>query len=436
MGRPILRMMKLLIALLATLYPLSCQQSSAADPARRPAVLLVGDEVTAQYAGHVRDLLEDRINVDYLATPTGANPDVDDLVAQIAAVQHDYDRIYLAYGLDATRAIDEKDSPDDTGKSAAAVSVGKFMGFLEKLAQKTRATQTRFIWATIVPVTENMPAHRPVRVETYNAVIRDMAYNRQALLLDLHEYVRIRRDDMQMAGDYRLTDMGARLLASVVAEKIEEVLEEGNAPDLPHVLVLGDSIANQYSTFLRQKLQRQANVRIGGTCFACECDWAAIVRRAVADGEREIGKPFALIQFNWGLHALKWVRGDDFSMTPQEGFTRCCPPERYAAELETLVVELKKTGRPLLWATTTPANNGSQPDDALAYNAIALEIMRKHDVPVNDLNGFVTRESMPMQGCHFPRNAAEALGTKVAEEILHKLSRAASVTAPGSRSGR
>ncbi len=238
------------------------------------------------------------------------------------------------------------------------------------------------------------------------------------MLLDLHEYVRIRRADMQRTGDFLLTDAGVSLIASVVANKIEEVLLEGNEPDLPNLLVLGDSIVGQYSTFLRSALFHRANVRTGATAFDHQPDWAEIVRLQVTEPELELRRPFDLIQFNWGQHALKWMQGKEYSREPKEGYTRCIPLERYGTELEKLVMELKKTGRRLMWAATTPANNGSTPDDADAYNAVALQVMQKNQIPVNDLYRFVRQSQLPMQGCHFPREASEQIGNEVAEQLL------------------
>jgi acyl-CoA thioesterase-1 len=184
---------------------------------------------------------------------------------------------------------------------------------------------------------------------------------------------------------------------------------------------LGDSIVGQYSTFLRERLLHRANVRTGGTAYDAHPDWPAVVARQVTERERELGRPFDLIQFNWGLHALKWAQGSEYSMRFKEGYVRCVPLERYGVELEKLVVELKKNGRRLVWATTTPANNGSQPDDAEAYNVIALEIMRRHGIAVNDLNAFVVNNHIAQsepRNCHFPRVSAERLGHQVATTLI------------------
>lgn len=379
-----------------------------AAPAK--SALFIGDAVGAQYAETLRDLLKARITIQFLDAPAGGKAELDAFLARLPELLAKHDLVLYAGASEAGRV-----NPA-TGKPA--LSTAQFRKFLDGLGKSGPDRQTKWIWATSVPVPGGNTAVSAAQIEAVNRTLADNAYKRRAVLLDLHEYVRIRREDMQRPADFLLTDAGVSLLASVVANKIEEVLLEGNEPDLPNLLVLGDSIVGQYSTFLRGAMFRKANVRTGATAFDHQPDWAEIVHLQVTAPEAALGRPFDLIQFNWGQHALKWMQGKEYSREPKEGFTRCIPLERYGAELEKLVIELKKTGRPLMWATTTPANNGSQPDDAEAYNAVALQVMHKHQIPVNDLYRFVRQNQLPMQGCHFPREASERLGHQVAGQLI------------------
>jgi hypothetical protein len=383
-----------------------------ANAAPAKTALFIGDAVGAQYAETLRDLLKARITVQFHAAPAGGKAEVDAFLAQLPALLAKHDLVLYAGVLEASRM------DPDTGKPA--LSTAQFRQFLDGLGKSGQDRQTKWIWATSVPVPvpEGTAVISAAHIEANNRTLTDNAYKRRAMLLDLHEYVRIRREDMQLPGDFLLTDAGVSLIASVVANKMEEVLLEGNDPDLPNLLVLGDSIVGQYSTFLRSAMLHKANVRTGATAFDHQPDWAEIVRLQVTETEQEIGRLFDLIQFNWGQHALKWMQGKEYSREPKEGYTRCIPLERYGAELEKLVMELKKTGRPLVWATTTPANNESNPDDAEAYNTVALQVMHKHQIPVNDLYRFVRNSQLPMNGCHFPREASERLGNQVAGQLF------------------
>jgi hypothetical protein len=386
-----------------------------ANTAPAKTALFIGDAVGAQYAENLRDLLKSRITVQFLAAPAGGKTELDAFLAQLPALLAKHDLVLYSALLEPARV-----NPA-TGKPA--LSTVQFRKFLDGLGKSGPDRQAKWIWATSVPVPSGIAAISAAQIEANNRTLIDNAYKRRAMLLDLHEYVRIRREDMQRPGDFLLTDAGVSLIASVVANKIEEVLLEGNEPDLPNLLVLGDSIVGQYSTFMRSAMFRKANVRTGATAFDHQPDWAEIVRLQVTEPELALGRPFDLIQFNWGQHALKWMRGKEYSREQKEGYTRCIPLERYGEELEKLVIELKKTGRPLMWATTTPANNGSQPDDAEAYNAVALQVMHQHRIPANDLYRFVRKSHLPMQGCHFPREASEQLGNQVAEQLLSSVSK-------------
>lgn len=385
----------------------------AEKPATAPTVLLIGDTVARQYSGTVGELVKGNATVDYLPLPAGSTSALDEFKAEFSAKAPRYGLIYFALGPEIAR--------ESTTRDKSQFDARQLRQLLEDLFRGPSAAKQKLIWATAVPVPEGLSGFPGRRLESYNEIVANLAYNRRALLLDLHDYVRLRRADLQRPGDFMLTTTGVELVASVVANKIQEVLGEDHRPDLPHVLVLGDSIVNQYSTFLREKLIGRANVRTGGTAYDAQPDWSAVVAREVTERERALGRPFDLIQFNWGLHALKWAQGVEYSMRFKEGYVRCVPLERYGAELDKLVVELKKTGRRLVWATTTPANNGSQPDDAEAYNAIARGIMRRHGIVVNDLNAFVVTNRIAQtepRNCHFPRNSAERLGHQVATTLI------------------
>jgi hypothetical protein len=395
----------------------------AALPDARPeskSVLMIGDAVASQYAESVSALLKPRIEIQFLAAPSGGKNEADAFLAQFRALSSKHDLVFFAGALEAARFSSQANKPE--------LSTSQFRHFLEGFAKPGEKHhkpdgKAKWIWSTSVPVPEGTAMISLPQLKACNRTVTDFAYESRSTLLDLHEYVRIRRDDMQRPDDFLLTEAGVTLIASVVANRIEEVLLEGSEPGLPDILVLGDSIVGQYSTFLRSALLHKANVHTGGTAFDGHPDWPAIVRRQVTEAEQQMGRTFELIQFSWGLHALKWARGKEYSHERKDGYERCIPLDRYGEELEKLVTELLKTGHQLVWATTTPANNGSQPDDAIAYNAVAIEVMQRHHIPVNDLNAFVTTSQLPMQGgCHYPRESAEHIGRHVAGYLLGRIS--------------
>ena len=404
---------RLLLLVWGALAAFAAEPAAVAPPS---AALLLGDTVTAQYAGAVRDLLGGRVHVDFLAVPASRR---DALTAEIAARLSRYQVVYLALEPEVARAPERGTAEE--GRNRLAAETRGLRQWLDGLFRDHEKIKAKLLWATAVPVEAGRSGADAARVAAGNELLRNLAYTRRAMLLDLHDYVGIRRADLQGPGDFRLTPTGIELVASVVANRIQELLVEGSEPGLPNLLVLGDSISGQYSTFLRERLFRRANVRVGGTAYDAQPDWAAVVRREITEREAEIGRPFDLIQVNWGLHALKWAQGTDYSMRFKEGYARCVPLELYGAELEKLIGELKRTGRRLVWATTTPANNGSQPDDAAVYNAVARPIVERHGLAVNDLHAFAVQHRLPQhepRNCHFPRASSERLGHEVAERLL------------------
>ena len=228
--------------------------------AQTKSVLFIGDAAGAQYAERLRDLLKPRVELHFLSAPRGGKAQRNAFLGELAALVARHDLVLYAGGLEAARVSLETGKPE--------LGAPQFRQFLEELRKtdgrgKKSGGKTKWIWATAVPVPEGHATLSSPQNAACNRVLTDLAYNRHAILLDLHEYVRIRREDMQRPGDFLLSEPGVTLIASVVANKIEEVMLEGSVPGLPNVLVLGDSIVGQYSTFLRGALLHKANVWVG-----------------------------------------------------------------------------------------------------------------------------------------------------------------------------
>lgn len=104
------------------------------------------------------------------------------------------------------------------------------------------------------------------------------------------------------------------------------------------------------------------------------------------------------------------------------------PLEDYRKNMESIVIRLKETGAKLIFATTTPYPEGVKPlripEDAQKYNSAALEVMKEHDVPVNDLHGFVLpklKELQKPKNVHFTSKGSTAMAEEVARYILEAI---------------
>ncbi|QBR70910.1 SGNH/GDSL hydrolase family protein [Beijerinckiaceae bacterium] len=193
-------------------------------------------------------------------------------------------------------------------------------------------------------------------------------------------------------------------------------------PDLPMVLIIGDSISVPYTVPVRLRLEGIANIfhpmeNCGGTL--------KILQKL--DGWLGSTK-WAVIHFNAGLHDLAHVQYENVApgkqkMVPVGQGPRWVSPESYRANLEEIVERLKKTGARLIFATTTPVPVGEAnrlPEDVALYNQAALSVMRKNNVQIDDLNAVSVESAglfqMP-RDVHFLQQGSDILADRVAASI-------------------
>ncbi len=194
-------------------------------------------------------------------------------------------------------------------------------------------------------------------------------------------------------------------------------------PNLPRVLLIGDSISIGYTLPTRELLAGKANVhRIltnGGP-----------TTRGVEQIDRWLGeKPWDVIHFNWGLHDLKYLgpNGKNLADPAAADSHQQVPPEEYEKNLRKLVARLKETGATLIWCSTTPVPAGAGGrvvGDAVKYNAIAAKIMQENDIAIDDLYMFAKPRLKEIQlpaNVHFSKPGSKALAEQVAGTISDAL---------------
>lgn len=194
-------------------------------------------------------------------------------------------------------------------------------------------------------------------------------------------------------------------------------------PNLPMVLILGDSISMGYTGGVRKELKGKANVihnpgNSEGTTNT----------KAKIDGWLKM-QEWDVIHFNLGLHDLKRVKTAGTSVNsddPNDPYQ--ADLETYAKNLEEIVVKLKASGAKLIFATTTPFPSGvspyRSPEDAPKYNAAAIKIMEKHDIPVNDLYALIEPKLAEVQkpkNVHFKGSGSAMMAKQVAAKIAEVL---------------
>ena len=192
-------------------------------------------------------------------------------------------------------------------------------------------------------------------------------------------------------------------------------------PDLPRVLIIGDSISMGYTLDTRAMLKGEANLHrpptnCGPTTKGLEQldDW-------LGEGEWDV------IHFNWGLHDLKYMNEKGQLVDVDKGKQQV-PIDQYEKNLDELVQRLKKTGATLIWRNTTPVPEGSKgriAGDAARYNEAAAKVMEKHEVRIHDLYSFAKEHEKEIQlprNVHYTKEGSKKLAEEVVKVIKQALS--------------
>jgi lysophospholipase L1-like esterase len=188
-------------------------------------------------------------------------------------------------------------------------------------------------------------------------------------------------------------------------------------PDLPRVLLIGDSISIGYTLEVRARLAEKANVHRIPENGGSTLDGLAKLDRWLGDGKWDV------IHFNWGLHDLKHWKDRKLDLAGPQ----VVPLEVYEKNLRELVGRLKATGAKLIFAPTTPVPEGSAgrvAADEIKYNEAALRVMNESGVAIDDLHAVAAGKLAEIQrpkNVHFRPEGNRVLGERVAESIAKAL---------------
>jgi len=197
---------------------------------------------------------------------------------------------------------------------------------------------------------------------------------------------------------------------------------------LPSALILGDSISMHYTLQVRRLLKGKFNVeRAPANCR----DSSQLLKNLALWTAGQ----FDVVHFNTGLHDLKFVKpdsvhGDDADLveTPTAG-KQWTSLVQYRANLHAITSYLKDRFGKIIFATTTPIPAGAKgrmPGDAAEFNSVAVTVMKDHDIPVNDLNSFISPLLAGVQNprnVHFNEIGQALLAWRVADAIMRTYSR-------------
>ena len=199
--------------------------------------------------------------------------------------------------------------------------------------------------------------------------------------------------------------------------------------NLPKVLILGDSISIGYYPFVKKALLKKVDIHRpilpDGRFENCA---------GTSKGLKNISKwlgdnTWDLIHFNFGLHDIKHINPINGKNSNSFDDPHQASPKQYEDNLEKIVKTLKKTNAKLIFATTTPYPNSKlkparKPGMHEVYNKVALSVMKKHNVKINDLHSFVLPRMDELQrpyNVHFSKYGSEELAKLVVKSILQNL---------------
>lgn len=199
--------------------------------------------------------------------------------------------------------------------------------------------------------------------------------------------------------------------------------------NLPNVLLIGDSISIGYTLQTRELLAGKANVYrpiLEGKDEPWNCGHTGSILGGI---DRMLAGPkWDVIHFNTGLHDLKRINRAKNGKHDDPTIPSVFSLEQYRKNLEQIVLRLKKTGATLIFATTTPYPDGVYPcrlpEDAVKYNAVALDVMKRHDVIINDLHSASLphlKEWQLEKNVHFNTAGKQELAERVAKAIEKQL---------------
>lgn len=162
-------------------------------------------------------------------------------------------------------------------------------------------------------------------------------------------------------------------------------------PNLPRVLVIGDSISMNYHEAAKKALEGVANYhRIEGNAFSSSYG----VRNAELwlGNYHEDGLHWDVICFNHGLHDLK----QSYDKESDTFGDYAVSIKDYKKSLHQLIGILQRTGAELVWISTTPIPNDNKSryarrkGAAKLFNQAAMEVIRQYpEILVNDLYSMV-----------------------------------------------
>jgi lysophospholipase L1-like esterase len=186
-------------------------------------------------------------------------------------------------------------------------------------------------------------------------------------------------------------------------------------PDIPRVLLLGDSIRMSYQPHVAKLLDGKANV-VGP---ADNCQYSLYTLSSLDRWIAELGKP-DIVHWNNGIHDS----GHNPARSPVQ-----IPIDMYQANLEFILDRLIALTPNAIWASITPVHPDRpfrdsewswRNEEIDQYNNVARELMASRSIPINDLHTLLWNnlaEFLSEDQLHLSEAGQQACAKEVAESV-------------------
>lgn len=202
--------------------------------------------------------------------------------------------------------------------------------------------------------------------------------------------------------------------------------------ELPKILIIGDSISGGYFPFVQDSLIGKAKVfqptyidENGKTKGCC-----GGTTQSLKEMDSFLSnKKWDIIHFNFGLHDIKHIDPVTGKNSKNLSHPHQASPEEYERNLINIVKKLKLTGAKLIFATTTPypyklGKQMRSPGMPKIYNQVALKIMKRNEIEINDLYSLVLPRINQLQrpnNVHFNAKGSKFLAEQVIKSVMKSI---------------